>query len=147
MLKSIQYMCGKHCRTSAPLCLCVCVCEGSVSHTYTLDLILLKSLPFFCVHLAFSVLLLIPPLVDISTHTPACPTLPPLYLYPFCWLSLSAACFIMSAENAALDFSHSGKVNCMQRRLLVKGCSRDLLKALWSFLLESKLVNSWVMSD
>lgn len=123
----------------------MCVCEGSVSHTYTLsyspDLILLKSQPFFWVHLASSLSFLILPLVDISTHTLTCPTLPLLYLYPLCWLFLISS--VMSAENAALDFSHSGKVSCMRRRLVVKGCSRDLLEALWSFFVR-KLISQFM---
>lgn len=88
--------------------ICVCVCEGSVSHTYTLsyspDLILLKSLPFFCVHLASSLPLLILPLVDISTHTLTCPTLPLLYLYPLCWLFLISSVFYDVCRKCGFGF-------------------------------------------
>lgn len=68
-------------------------------------------------------------------------TLRLLYLYPLCWLFLISS--VMSAENAALDFSHSGKVSRMLRRLVVKGCSRDLLEALWSFFVR-KLISQFM---
>lgn len=146
MLKSVQYMCGKHCGSSAPLYVCVCVKAVFPTHIHSL----IHPIWFYLnLYLSFVFTLLLPfrfsfYLWSTSRHTRwhARPCLFCICIPSVDFFS-SAASFMMSAENAALDFSHSGKVSRMRRQLVVKGCSRDLLEALWSFFVR-KLISQFM---